>query len=706
MEKLSSLVIRTLTHQSPKLKVSVLRFLEKIIHTKIAYPNKNQEILGFLEEIKKNLFSLMSNANKQVRDAFFNFKKFLIEQGLMDDVPPPQKNPPRAISTRKLVSKRTLSSMRNIQPKKKGMSQSKKHMLSSRNLLHSEVQVKRRTSKKRGTLEREGQGGTGRGVEFKGARGVETNLCQINLEDSIYAKKTTKNQKQKSFFLGSHMKTTPRNKGSSTRSKVKSFINVPDLELSSSKMKESKVRPKARTIHPGGHGPKLGSKTARTMKGSGSTRDIGLGMKNKGMLRITSSKNIGLQTKYKRRATANAEEREGVIMGSRKQIMRKMTHQPSRRNIDGGVNDEYLGQMGFQNVYDRGDSSIQMSGRRNTRRANDSYMGTNKRKMSRKQSKNSFSMQQSIRKQSSVRKNQRGNNRSMSRNMSQKKGGFIQELPDDTPFEEIEFEHVKLNQLLDFVLRNFYRVESELTLNILLRNILQKFTKPKEILRNARLSSLIKRASSSSQIPVTKTTLRTLNPYWKQLFLNTSNMHATIESLFEVLLRKVGPIEFFDFFIELLLENDTSHNNLLSSLFDFVQRISPVLLTHKQIIVLLRCLHYLFKKTDQNQKFSKYLTQFVRTNLSSFQQKYGDLEEVLGSPEDGSPLPKSFQDNNYLLLTKTEQYELSQQIYIMNSDPETWDLFSEYVDFEKSVGLNVTLTPGQETEEEEGILFH
>lgn len=157
MEKLSSLIIRTLTHQSPKLKVCVLRFLEKIIHTKAAYSNKKEEILNFLEEIKKSLFGLMSNPNKQVRDAFFNFKKFLVEQELMDEVPSsdqpkPKRNMSRAMSSRQILSKRNLGSMRTIQPsKKKGVSQSRRHLMKSQTLLNPEAKFQRVDSVKKST---------------------------------------------------------------------------------------------------------------------------------------------------------------------------------------------------------------------------------------------------------------------------------------------------------------------------------------------------------------------------------------------------------------------------------------------------------------------------------------------------------------------------------------------------------------------------
>ena len=124
MEKISSLVIRILTHPSPKLKVSVLGLLRKVIETKAAYTSKKSEILGFLEEIKKSLFKLMSNANKQVRDTFFSFKAFLIKQDLMDEMPDLDRAKSRSKSFKKPRAKRTNSNIRALQSiRKKGASQ-------------------------------------------------------------------------------------------------------------------------------------------------------------------------------------------------------------------------------------------------------------------------------------------------------------------------------------------------------------------------------------------------------------------------------------------------------------------------------------------------------------------------------------------------------------------------------------------------------
>lgn len=94
----------------------------------------------------------------------------------------------------------------------------------------------------------------------------------------------------------------------------------------------------------------------------------------------------------------------------------------------------------------------------------------------------------------------------------------------------------------------------------------------------------------------------------------------------------------------------------------------------------------MFAKTETNQEFAYALSLFVTSNLASFESKYPDLLEVLVEVDSSGPLPEWFQDNNYLLMTKAEQYDLSQQIFILNADPETWDFFSEYVDFEKKVG--------------------
>ena len=181
-----------------------------------------------------------------------------------------------------------------------------------------------------------------------------------------------------------------------------------------------------------------------------------------------------------------------------------------------------------------------------------------------------------------------GRQRSTSRNLSQSRGVSYQQLDDQLEFDEIEYERTRLNQLLDFSLRNFHRIETEITLNILLQNILAKFSKAKEIIRNRKLVNLIRRACSCISIPIRRTTLATLRPFWVQVFLNKPQMAATVEPLFEVLLRKMGPIEFFDFFIDLLFSSDFFQKALLESLFGCFKRVSPVLLTHKQIVVVLR----------------------------------------------------------------------------------------------------------------------
>ena len=95
---------------------------------------------------------------------------------------------------------------------------------------------------------------------------------------------------------------------------------------------------------------------------------------------------------------------------------------------------------------------------------------------------------------------------------------------------------------------------------------------------------------------------------------------------------------------------------------------------------------YLFNKSDTNLEFARYLSLFVKVNFSAFDSKYPDLTQILVPIED-EEVPDSFQDKNYLLLTETEEYELSQQIYYLNSDLEIWDLFSEFIDFEKKVNF-------------------
>ena len=146
LEKISALVIRSMKHQSPKLKISVLKFLEKVIHTKASYHNKKNDVLIFLETIKKDLFGLMSNANKQVRDAFFAFKEFLIKQKLMDDLPLKEKpkhkrNMSRITKHKNLNIKRTMSSVRNIEMgRKKGTSVSKRYLIQARTrLMESDI---------------------------------------------------------------------------------------------------------------------------------------------------------------------------------------------------------------------------------------------------------------------------------------------------------------------------------------------------------------------------------------------------------------------------------------------------------------------------------------------------------------------------------------------------------------------------------------
>lgn len=435
---------------------------------------------------------------------------------------------------------------------------------------------------------------------------------KIPIEDSIYSKKNTDQQKTNSFFMRNEPLNVTSNVKPKHRSKVDPDLRIPDLDLSSTIVTKPRNAGRSRHNTINMKSNRVTSKTQRTMRGSGSTRLLMLPSSKKGLTRVTSNRNLNKgSSTMRRRATANQYEpaRQKPVTsnskvninssqinqtGSRNRVQRRLTHDP-QRNAEQGVNQEYLGQLEMsgkqadpllQNVYDSGNITKTLSNRRKTATTREHNM-SRARKMSRKQSKNSFSIQKSMRKQSSVRNIPR-HNRSMSRNMSQNKGRLCQEIPDDVAFEDIEFDRVKLNQLLDFVLRNFYRVESELTLNILLRNILCKFTKPKEIIRNSKLSNLIKRASSSTTIPVTKTTLETLRPFWKQVFANKAQMQGTIDTLFEVLLRKVGPIEFFDFFIEMLFDPENAHSALLETLFEFVRRLSPVILTHKQILVLLR----------------------------------------------------------------------------------------------------------------------
>lgn len=95
------------------------------------------------------------------------------------------------------------------------------------------------------------------------------------------------------------------------------------------------------------------------------------------------------------------------------------------------------------------------------------------------------------------------------------------------------------------------------------------------------------------------------------------------------------------------------------------------------------------KNTPENLQIKGYLSQFVDLNRSSFESKYADLNEILHLQSQES-IPESFQDRNYLLLSESEQYELAQQIYNLNSDIEIFDVFGDYLDLEKKVASGLT----------------
>jgi hypothetical protein len=82
-------------------------------------------------------------------------------------------------------------------------------------------------------------------------------------------------------------------------------------------------------------------------------------------------------------------------------------------------------------------------------------------------------------------------------------------------------------------------------------------------------------------------------------------------------------------------------------------------------------------------------------NISSFDSKYPDIQEIIVDTDDNLHIPESFQDKNYLLYSKKEHYDLSQQIYYLNSDIEIWDIFPDYLDLEKSVSNGIFILTNQ-----------
>jgi hypothetical protein len=558
----------------------------------------------------------MSNANKQVRDAFFDFKNFLVEQNLMNDIPADEKkikrNASRATSKRKPLMKRTLSSMKTIQPiRKKGMSQSRRNILKSKTLIvdkdvkgrkRKTSTVKNKLPSRRLTQHSKTKKNHKKFDEVDDVVGFESSLQKIKIENSIYADKSKKDleiRKKQSYIT--HQLKTEESVQEAQKKPVKSFNNISSFQiekkinmdtsyLSGANIEINKLttRPKARTIHQNNRSQLIKNNRKSKMKNSGSTKHLMISS-NKGKLKRTAStRNIGVSNNMaRRRATAN--EKSYNMNNSTIHPKRRGTYTSKGNSKIKNSKEEYLGELdlhlaeGTQNVYDSNQYSMTTRQRRNTGK---NIRGASKH--TRQKSKTSFMNQSRLRKNTSIRNINSTRKRSMSRGMSQNKNFYFEEISDDTPFDEIEFEHVKLNQLLDFVLRNFYKIESEITLNILLKNILDKFTKPKEIIRNSNLSNLIRRSSSSTTIPISKTTLTTLTPFWEQALLNLKQMLKSIETLFEILIRKVGPIEFFDFFVGLLLKPDIAHNNLLELLFEYIQKLSPLLLTHKQIIIILR----------------------------------------------------------------------------------------------------------------------